>query len=352
MIETLTAGVALASAALAAGATAWLAHGRARPAEERLRVLEEQMGMERASARRRATEVSLLHERDLARLRTALGLPLVASVAEPVRGRRLAIAMQDRLRGLVGAEEVVVGDAQGLGWTQEGGPRETALASCCAAVLGERFLGQLPRQVHVELEDARHIVIRPVPGTEPSIALVVGAMSRPAPTIALDAVLAFAAAQLQHDGDDVSPVGLTGFESDVSGVASAAAEIVFELATEAKQASLGVLAVGAGDELLAGYAPDGPPGDALDALLSMMLRSARQLGHRLGGRVRRLDWTSRTGSTASLVLLGASGRSWSLAVRRDGLADAAVFDRVAGRLRRLLPQDGRAASAIDGENRP
>lgn len=353
MIEVIALGSALGSAAIAAGTALLLARRSQRPTLGRVRELEDELARERAASRRRAAEQTRASEAALLRLRRAAGLPMLEVFAGPVSGRALSVLLQERLAGLVGTDGVVVGDDAGLAWTGESSTGDAGLAAMCGAALATRFRGQLPRALHVELADARHVTIRPLPGTTPPLALAVASTSRPAPALALDAVVAWAGEVVAHPASDEAIDPLVGYASTPHAANGAASPVLAELVGEVQLGGAGTLAVGVADQLLAAHAADGPPEADLPALYAMLRALAARSEIRLGGRVRRLDWESAGGATASLVAVSSTGHSHLLAVRRRGVVDAGTFDRLAGRLRRLLPDTHPSApSARLEERRP
>jgi len=342
VIELALIGSALGSAALAAATTAWVSRGPRLRAEKRLTELESELTRERSSTRRKLTELGLVHARTTGRLRSALGLPPSASGLEPMSARKLPQALRERLEGLIEVDAVVVADASGLAWTREESRSDHALAAASAAVLASRVAGQGPRVVHVELADARHVVICPIPGSEPAMALAVASTSRPASAFAIDAALAYAAeARLHVSTDPTEPDPLVGHALGQARASSALGpQLIAELERESSHAGVGMLAIGVGDDIVAARGSDGPSVADLSALYLELRTLMDRIAHRMGGRVRRLDWSSSGGSTASAVSVGPTGRSLLIGASRAGKLDVGSFDRLAGRLRRLLPNEG------------
>lgn len=342
MIELALIGSALGSAALAAATTAWVTRAPRLRAEKRLSELESELTRERSSARRKLSELGLVHAQTTNRLRSALGLPPASSELEPMSARRLPQALRERLQGLIEVDAVVVADATGLAWTREESRVDHALAAASAAVLASRVAGQAPRLVHVELADARHIVICPIPGTEPVMALAVASTSRPASGFAIDAVLAYAAeARRFVASDPTEPDPLVGHALQQARAGSPLGpQLLAELERESSHAGVGMLAIGVGEEVVAARGSDGPSAADLSALHLELRTLIDRIAHRMGGRVRRLDWSSLGAATASAVSVGPTGRSLLIGASRAGRLDVGSFDRLAGRLRRLLPNEG------------
>lgn len=342
MIELALIGSALGSAALAAATTAWVTRAPRLRAEKRLSELESELSRERSSARRKLSELGLVHAQTTSRLRSALGLPPNAAELEPMSARRLPQALRERLEGLIEVDAVVVADATGLAWTREESRLDHALAAASAAVLASRLAGQAPRAVHVELADARHLVICPLPGTEPAMALAVASTSRPASAFAIDAALAYVVEARKHTlVDPTEPDPLVGHALAQARAGSALGpQLLAELERESSHAGVGMLAIGVGEDVVAAHGSDGPSAADLSALHLELRALMDRIAHRMGGRVRRLDWSSLGASTASAVSVGPTGRSLLIGASRAGKLDVGSFDRLAGRLRRLLPNEG------------
>jgi hypothetical protein len=113
-----------------------------------------------------------------------------------------------------------------------------------------------------------------------------------------------------------------------------------------------MLAIGVGEELVSARGVDGPSVEDLATLHRELRLLMDRIGHRMGCRVRRLDWTAAAGSTASAVSLGTSGRSLLIGTSRTGRLDVGSFDRLSGRLRRLLPNETTRGGQPRDEARP
>ena len=174
----------------------------------------------------------------------------------------------------------------------------------------------------------------------PSSALA--STSRPVSGFAIDAVLAYAAeARRFAPLDPTEPDPLVGHPIEQSRAGSPLGpQLLAELERESNHAGVGMLAIGVGEEVIAARGSDGSSAADLTALHLELRALMDRIAHRMGGKVRRLDWSSVGGSTASAVSVGPSGRSLLIGAARAGRLDVGSFDRLAGRLRRLLPNEG------------
>ena len=337
-----TLGMGLAASVTSAAVARVLAR---KPLLSRVSSLEGDLARSEMAARRREAEEARRHARSEQRLRNTLGLPPELDGAPQLAGRALAESIVAQLRGLASLDGCVVGDELGLSWTTEESPDLIGLAAAGGAVLGAVLRGSRPRSVHVELSDARHVVVRPIPGTLPVLALATLSTSRPVAPFALDAVLARTSLVLA--AQDVEPEAdpLTGWPARV---AKADAPILARLAAELEQecalAGAGMLAVLVGDEAVAAYGTDGPREEDIAAFASTIRTVLTRVELRMGARARRIDWVGPGESAISLAPLGTSGRTSVLVVKRNGPVQGATFERLAGRLRRLMPAEPPHAS--------
>ncbi len=161
-----------------------------------------------------------------------------------------------------------------------------------------------------------------------------------ASSFALDAVLAFAALNADTEGDAAGANPLVGWASGASrSDAPVTATIARELEDASPSVGSGAMALMIGDEVVAAFGSDGPRQDDLRPFAMTLREVLTKVEHRMGSPVRRIDWLANGGAAISLAPLGTSRRTWVLVVRRAGPVDGAAFDRLGGRLRRLLPAD-------------
>lgn len=336
-------GILLASTALttlaASGGTFFVIHRAARAAFERqLGALRDELSRERASARRRAEaaheELKLARERT----RTAVGLPPEA--LEPTRGQRLASAVVARVRGLTGVDHVSVVDEAGLAWAGEGTEQGASYAAVGGAALSSaRTSGLAVREVHIELADARHIVVRPLAGTVPALALVATSVSRPVTSYALDSTVAFAALalgvedSLRPHSDPLTGPGLRGTAAD----GSVARELERELAQARAATAARTLLITVEGNVLAGSSDEGPDLARSQQITAALCQLSASIERRLGVAPHRIDLTTACASTATLAPLVKSGRFQLFAIAPEGTVDTAIVDRLVGRIRRLMP---------------
>lgn len=332
-----------ASIGLAAATSALAARAATRgPLLARLKMLDDHYAREISSARRREHEGARRSASKVKLLRSALGLPFESDdLALTPRGRALAESVVERLHGLASVDRCIVADAQGLPWTAGDFAEAAALAACAGSAIGATLRGTSSRSLHVELDDARHVVVRLVPGTMPTLALAVLSTSRPASAFALDAVLAHASLLMAADDVDVDlDDPLTGWSSRASRIdAPVTLRLARELEDAAPAVSCGSMALFVGDDMVAAYGTDGPRRDDLPIFAAALREALAQIESRLRCRARRIDWIGRSGAAITLSPLGTSRRTAVLVTRRDGPVDGSAFDRLGGRLRRLLPAD-------------
>lgn len=332
-----TVGAGLALSAVSAVAARGLAR---RPLLSRVDELEGSLARAVASARRRELDDTKRHALREQRLRSALGLADGLD-APRLAGRALAESVVERLRGLASLDACIVGDDLGLAWTREDSAESVGLAAVSGGVLGAHLRGARPRSMQIELDDARHIVVRPLPGTMPALALATLSISRPVGPFALDAALAHASLLLAAEDVEPETDPLTGWPARVSRQdAPILAKLAHELEQECEPAGAGMLAVLVGDEVVAAYGMDGPREEDIATFARTVRGVLSRVELRMGSHARRVDWTGAAGATLSLAPLGGTGRTSVLVVRREGPVPGATFERLAGRLRRLLPTEG------------
>ncbi|MBK6519695.1 MAG: hypothetical protein IPG04_37560 [Polyangiaceae bacterium] len=257
-----------------------------------------------------------------------------------MRGQRLASAVVDRVRGLSAVEHVTVVDEQGLAWAGDGSEDSPAYAAVGGAALSSaRASGLAVREVHIELSDARHIVVRPLPGTVPPLALVATSVSRPVSSYLLDSTVAFAALALgvedalRPHSDPLTGPGLRGTAAD----SSVARELERELAQARGPAGARTLLITVEGNVLAGSSDEGPDlARSLQITAALRLLSA-SIERRLAVAPRRIDLTTACASTATLAPLVKSGRFQLFAIAPEGTIDTAIVDRLVGRIRRFMP---------------
>ncbi len=335
------ASVGLAAASATAAAIASRAMVRA-PLLARITTLDDELAREAAAARRREAETARRHAGKVGLLRRALGLSAEEDDSRTaLAGRALAERIIERLHGLASVDRCVVADAEGLSWTADDFAGSTGLAAAAGAALSASLRGRLSRSLHVELADARHIVVRPLPGTMPKLALAVLSTSRPASSFALDAVLThaalMAAADESDDGDDDPLIGWPARFSRTD--APVTTRIARELEEATSSVSCGSMALFVGDEMVAAYGSDGPRQDDLAIFAATLRETMTRVENRLGSPARRIDWVGARGAAITLAPIGVSRRTSVLVTRREGAVDGGAFDRLSGRLRRLLPAE-------------
>lgn len=343
--DMLVWGATLGAGLFASMASAVTARRLARgPLLSRVSELEENVARVEASARRREMDEATRHARREKRLRSALGLPDGLD-APRLAGRALAESVVERLRGLASLDACVVTDDLGLSWTTEDVAESVGLAAIGGAVLGADLRGVRPRSMHIELDDARHVVVRPITGTMPALALATLSTSRPVGPFALDAVTAHASLLLAAEDVESETCPLTGWPVRISRQdAPILMKLSRELEEECQPAGAGMLAVLVGDEVIAAYGADGPREEEIAAFASKVRGVLSRVELRMGSRARRVDWVGPAGATLSLAPLGGTGRTSVLVIRREGPVQSATFDRLTGRLRRLLPAESPPAA--------
>lgn len=326
--------------ALAAGA---FMRARVRsPLLRQISALDGELSRERAVMRRRLHDVERERNSTEARMHAALGLPAAGAIKQQI-GRRFAQRLVERVAGLTDVDAATVADEAGLAWVPEAGPDQAALAAAAGGVLqiAQRLQVEC-RQVHVELADARHLVVRPVPGTFPRLALATSTTSRPTSAFALDATLAFAAisngaAAAISDADPTDP--FAGHDSrpgeDIKG--QVAQNLESELQSARTMCGARALVVAIGDEPLAAAVINGPDREAIGSLIRALRPLLASVERRCRAPGRRIELTCTAGSCVTFAPLGTAGRFGLLTVGADGPTDPTVVDRMVGRLRRFLP---------------
>ncbi len=334
------ASLALATVPVAA-ATAWLVRSRVRdPLRRRIVALDDELARERASARRRLDEAAREQKVTLARMYAALGLP-AEQQPRAQAGRRFAASLVERVSGLSEVDAVTVADESGLSWVEESSEADASLAAAGGEALRVSLALDVGwRQVHVELADARHVVVRPLPGTFPRLALVTCTTSRPTSAFALDATVAFAAIA---SGAAVPDAGagdtFAGHDHGpgTEGRGQVAQNLEAELVTARASCGARAMLVALGDDPLASISRNGPMSARLTALVGALRPLLGTFERRLGATGRRIELTNAAGSTVTFAPLGTAGRFGLLAVGAERPVDPAVVDRLIGRLRRFLP---------------
>ena len=328
----------LACSGLAALTSGVLVARRARPLRERIDELEGELNRERNSSRRRIEEARKEARTALDRTRAAVGLPPGPVVT--MQGARLAVALKQRVLGVEGVSHVTVVDESGLAWTSEQEAAEAALAAVGGEALRlARALGFEARELHLETNDAQHIVVRPLHFLSPPLALVTLSLSRPAPASVLDATVAYAMLAAQAEGLEVESMvdALAGLSESKSSGGAVAESLLNELGALRASCAARSLAVTLGEELLACQCAGGPSLETTLRLTTSLRALASYAERRLGVGLRRVDLVAAGGGVATFAPLGTSGRFQLLAVADAPGIDALTIDRLIGRLRRLLP---------------
>jgi hypothetical protein len=338
-MEPLILAASLACSGLAALTSGMLVARRARPLRERIDELEGELNRERNTSRRRLEETRKEGRAALDRTRAAVGLPPGPVVT--MQGARLAVALKQRMLGVEGVSHVTLVDETGLAWTREEDAAEAALAAVGGEALRlARALGFEARELHLETNDARHLVVRPLHFLSPPLALVTLSLSRPAAASLLDATVAYAMLAAQAEGleaESAAADALAGMSEAKSGSGAVAESLLAELSALRASCAARSLTVTLGEELLACQSAGGPSLETMLRVTTSLRALASYAERRLGVALRRLDLASAAGGVATFAPLGTSGRFQLLAVADAPGIDALTIDRLIGRLRRLLP---------------
>lgn len=335
--------LALASSSLAV-TTGSLVRARVRkPLIRRIAELDDEITRERAVMRRRLDESERERKATIAHMRTALGMTAEGESKVVLSGHQFAQRVVDRVMGLSEVDAATISDEVGLPWVREVNAADAQLAAAAGSVLRAAPAIQFDwRQVHVELADARHLVVRPLLGTFPRLALVTSSTSRPTSAFALDATLAFAAISNGALATTAGPEPadpLVGHDSQPGEAAKGQVAQNLQAELESARATCGAraLVVAIGDDALAAAVVNGPDRSRIDCLIRALRPLLSSVERRCRSTGRRVELTSTAGSCVTFAPLGTAGRFGLLAVGADGPIDPAVIDRLVGRLRRFLP---------------
>jgi hypothetical protein len=299
---------------------------------------EEALYRERAMSRRREEALREETKAADARTRVAMGLPL--SAIAPMRGAQLARAVHTRVVGLASVDAAVVADESGLCWTRETSWLDNPLGATGGEALRiARGLGANVRELHFEMANAQHFVVRPLVSATPPLALVTASTSRPPSPFALDSAVSFAmlaaGEELRVDGTD--PLTGSGLHTGANEPSAVADNLLRELSSARPGSHARALIVTMGDELLAADGEDGPSRDYALTTSRSLRGLMAYATNRTRVAVRRVDVSTMAGNIMTISPLGGSGRFSLIAVSAGTPIDTLAVDRLVGRLRRFLP---------------